>query len=162
MSLSFFAGPYTMWFIIFLGVIATFLLAPYEFLYTPSAISVAFFILTFLYWMYFFLKGITVNLQAPVRPQHIHHIVTKGVYSIVRHPMYAGDIVLAWGIAVAYPLTALWISALWTTVIMLVWAHIEEQILIKRFGEEYLEYKKRVPMLIPGLKPKAKNKNSTL
>jgi protein-S-isoprenylcysteine O-methyltransferase Ste14 len=145
-----------MWAVILLGIVVAFLFLPYGFLYAPSTISIILFTLAFLYWMYFFLKGVAINVQAPMRPQHIHHIVVKGVYNIVRHPMYSGDIILAWGIAIAYPLLILWVCALWFTMIMVLWAHIEEQILTKRFGEEYREYKKRVPMWIPRLNTKRK------
>jgi len=77
-----------------------------------------------------------------------HQLITSGPYAIVRHPMYAGLILAALG--------GLLIYATWTTVyfacfapFMLVRARREEQVLVKEFGEQWVEYSQRVPAFIP-------------
>jgi protein-S-isoprenylcysteine O-methyltransferase Ste14 len=70
-------------------------------------------------------------------------MVTNGIYARIRHPMYIGLILLHIG----FPLTnrsfiALASTALWAAMIA-VWTHFEELNLIRRFGRDYLEYRKR-------------------
>lgn len=138
-----------MWLIILIGIGVIIYILPYAFLFESSVISFIFFFVTFLYWMYFFIKATVVNPEAPHRPAHITHVITTGIYSFVRHPMYSADIVLAWGIAVAYPLASVLFSVLWLTIVMILWSYVEEAVLIKKFGDEYLTYQKRTPMFVP-------------
>ncbi|MCL5011862.1 MAG: isoprenylcysteine carboxylmethyltransferase family protein [Patescibacteria group bacterium] len=154
MKHTFWAGPYIMWAVIGIGVVINFVLLPHAFMYESSTTSFLLFALAFLYWVYFFTSAATKNLQAPHRPEHITQIITTGTYHLVRHPMYSADIVLMWGISVAYPLVALWASALWLTLVMVLWSYWEEQILLRRFGETYDTYKKKTPMFLPFKKHK--------
>lgn len=69
-------------------------------------------------------------------------LVTKGIYSKIRHPMYLGQIMMAVGFPIyARGLVTLCLSAVWVAQI-LYWRHLEEKDLIGRF-EEYGEYRKR-------------------
>ena len=77
-----------------------------------------------------------------------HQLVTKGPYAIIRHPMYVGLTLAAWG--------ALLIYFTWTTVYFAVFAPLlafralrEEQALSAEFGEQWRDYRKRVPPFIP-------------
>ena len=79
-----------------------------------------------------------------------HQLITSGPYAIVRHPMYAGLILAAWG--------ALLIYVTWTTVyfavtapFLLLRARREEVVLAEEFGEPWWEYCRRVPLIIPRL-----------
>ena len=79
-----------------------------------------------------------------------HQLVMTGSYAIVRHPMYVGLALAAWG--------ALLIYFTWTTVyfaifapMLAVRAHREEQALSAEFGEQWQQYCKRVPAFIPRL-----------
>ncbi|MFQ6074020.1 MAG: methyltransferase family protein [Candidatus Bathyarchaeia archaeon] len=79
-------------------------------------------------------------------------IVTTGVYSIVRHPQHLGALLAHVGISL---LLSAWYSLLFTPLmIMLIYliSRKEEEELIREFGREYEDYKKRVPMLIPKLR----------
>lgn len=76
-------------------------------------------------------------------------IVTTGVYSIVRHPQYFGWILAHIGITI---LLSVWYSMLFTPVLLALiylMSKKEEEELFKEFGNEYKEYQKDVPMLIP-------------
>jgi NTE family protein len=73
-----------------------------------------------------------------------------GFYSIVRHPMYVGDILYALGIAfifcsvIGVAMLPVWVSAF--TFLLT----IEEELLEERLGDTYKEYKKMVPgRLVP-------------
>jgi protein-S-isoprenylcysteine O-methyltransferase Ste14 len=79
-----------------------------------------------------------------------HQLVKTGPYAIVRHPMYVGLTLAAWG--------ALLIYFTWTTVYFACFAPLlafrayrEEQALSAEFGEQWIEYCKHVPAFIPRL-----------
>lgn len=73
-------------------------------------------------------------------------LVSTGALGIVRHPYYTAGLVLVW----ARPMN---LSDFYITLILTVYFILgtlnEERKLMKEFGVEYAEYKKRVPMLIP-------------
>ena len=79
-------------------------------------------------------------------------LVTDGIRSQVRHPIYLAHLceMLAWsvgtGLAVCWGLTAF---AMVTGAVMI---RMEDAELEKRFGKDYLEYRRRVPALLPRLK----------
>jgi len=76
-------------------------------------------------------------------------ILNMGVYSKVRHPQYFGWILAHIGISI---LLSVWFSMLFTPVLIAliyVISRKEENELVREFGENYVDYKKEVPMLIP-------------
>jgi uncharacterized membrane protein len=79
---------------------------------------------------------------------------TGGVLGWVRHPWYAGTLLLLWG----HDLDAagLVTSAL-LSVYVLVGTLLEERKLVTAFGDDYRDYQRRVPMFIPR-KPRAVRK----
>jgi len=94
-------------------------------------------------------EGVTLKVAETHRTEKI---VTVGVYSIVRHPQYLGGLLAHVGISF---LLSAWYSLLSTplmVVLIYVISRKEEEELIREFGKEYEDYKKRVPMLIPKLR----------
>ena len=78
-------------------------------------------------------------------------MVTGGLYRWVRHPLYTAGLVFIWLVPVMTAnLLALNVGL---TVYLVVGALYEERKLVKEFGEEYLRYRQRTPMLIPGVRP---------
>jgi len=76
-------------------------------------------------------------------------IITTGVFSIVRHPIYLGSILLYIGLIL---LTLSLLSVLvWILIIVFYYmiSRYEERLLTQRFGLVYEEYKKKIPMLFP-------------
>ena len=73
----------------------------------------------------------------------------SGAYSICRHPMYAGWLIASWGIVLSRPylLTVVYNGLL--TIYVLYEALQEEKKMIELFGDRYIEYRKRVPFIIP-------------
>lgn len=78
-------------------------------------------------------------------------LIIAGPYKFVRHPMYFGGITGAFGLA-------LWAGtiqgAVYSLFLAVVLSHIsdaEENDLIARFGNDYLEYRKKVRKLFPHL-----------
>ena len=74
---------------------------------------------------------------------------TQGHQSKVRHPLYTGTIMIFVGYFVYNPL----LSSLVTLVCLLIYLPIgikmEEQKLVKKFGQRYTDYSREVPALLP-------------
>jgi protein-S-isoprenylcysteine O-methyltransferase Ste14 len=84
-----------------------------------------------------------------IRPNHSHQrLVTTGIRARVRHPVYLGHLceMLAWslgaGLAICWALTG---CAIITGVLMI---RMEDNELEKRFGREYLAYRRKVPAIL--------------
>ena len=81
-----------------------------------------------------------------------HNLKTNGLYQFVRHPSYLGLILIITGISVCLNN---WLGiAVMAIPSFLAVNHriiVEEQVLISEFGEQYINYKKRVCKIIPGL-----------
>jgi protein-S-isoprenylcysteine O-methyltransferase Ste14 len=78
-------------------------------------------------------------------------VVTTGVYSIIRHPQYVGGLLAHVGISF---LLSAWYSLVSTPLMIFVVYLIsrkEEIELVNEFGDEYENYRKKVPMLVPRL-----------
>jgi len=78
-------------------------------------------------------------------------IVATGVYSIVRHPQYLGGLLAHVGISFLLSAWYSLLSAPLMGVLIYLISRKEEKELIREFGKEYENYKKKVPMLIPKL-----------
>jgi protein-S-isoprenylcysteine O-methyltransferase Ste14 len=76
-------------------------------------------------------------------------LVTRGLYRVVRHPLYTFGLLFIWLTpTVTQNSLTVFIGA---TIYTLVGAVFEERKLLRDFGEAYAEYKRKTPMLIPGL-----------
>jgi protein-S-isoprenylcysteine O-methyltransferase Ste14 len=83
--------------------------------------------------------------------QRRHTLATTGVYEYVRHPQYAGFIVIMFGFLLQWPtiLTLLMFPVLVVMYVRL--ARIEESEALREFGDQYRAYMQRVPALLPRL-----------
>lgn len=76
-------------------------------------------------------------------------LITQGVFEYVRHPLYASVLYLGLGFALkkpAWPQLVVWLVA---TVFLLIQVKLEEDGLVKQFGEPYRQYMKRVKRFAP-------------
>jgi len=98
------------------------------------------------------IRGVKETTLKVAETHRTETIVTTGVYSVVRHPQYLGGLLAHAGISF---LLSAWYSLLLTP-LMIVLIYLisrkEEEELIREFGKEYEDYKKKVPMLIPRLR----------
>lgn len=74
---------------------------------------------------------------------------TPGLYRYVRHPLMLGFIIAFWAIPTMTLGHLIYASAM--TGFILLGIRFEERALVRRFGDRYREYRKRVPMFIPSL-----------
>lgn len=73
--------------------------------------------------------------------------VTPGPYNYVRHPLYVGWLLTFWSTPTMT--IAHLVFAVVTTVYILIGIQLEERDLVKMHGQAYVDYRDRVPMLIP-------------
>jgi protein-S-isoprenylcysteine O-methyltransferase Ste14 len=98
------------------------------------------------------IKGVKETTLKTAETHRTERITTRGVYSIVRHPQYLGGLLSHVGTSF---LLSAWYSLLLTPfVVALVFiiSRKEEKEMIREFGKEYEDYKKKVPILIPRLR----------
>jgi len=110
-------------------------------------------------WLSLLLSGVWLGIgglrEVTLRVAETHRaerVVTTGVYSIVRHPQYLGGLLVHVG---ASFLLSAWFSLASTPLMVLLnylVSRKEEEELVREFGEEYEEYRGRVPMFIPQLR----------
>ncbi|MBM4446473.1 MAG: isoprenylcysteine carboxylmethyltransferase family protein [Chloroflexi bacterium] len=97
---------------------------------------------------FFSTRGTPVPFNPPPK------LITSGLYAHIRNPILLGLFIFMLGLGVLLgSLSLIFIfTPLFIVINVLYIKAIEEKEMEKKFGREYLEYKKRVPMFIPWLK----------
>lgn len=142
-------SPVLMWLMVAAGIAVVFQVAPAGFVFPRNMFASSLIFPAVAYWLYFFTGALRVNRRAPLSAQKTGRIITTGVYGQVRHPIYSADIVLAWAIFFFYPDARFAVGTLWLTAVLFFWMDLEEKALTQKFGDEYREYKRRVPKMFP-------------
>jgi protein-S-isoprenylcysteine O-methyltransferase Ste14 len=106
----------------------------------------------------FGLRQVTLPLLG--RPYTPVSFRTPWLYRQVRHPLYVGWLLAFW--ATPTMTLAHLLFAIATTAYILLAIQFEERDLITEHGKSYEDYRQKVPMLIPGLKPRRKETKGTL
>jgi len=96
----------------------------------------------------FGLRQVFLRLRQTPPPRH--SFMTPAFYRIVRHPLYLGFLVAFWVTPTMTVGHLLFAAA--TTGYILVAIRLEERDLVGTFGAQYVDYRKRVPMLVPGVR----------
>ena len=99
---------------------------------------------------FFRTRGTPVPFNPPPK------LITSGLYAWVRNPMLLGMFIFLFGLGILFgSLSLIFIFTPLFIVINVTYIKvIEEKEMEKKFGKEYLEYKKRVPMFFPWFKKK--------
>lgn len=79
-------------------------------------------------------------------------LVTSGLHSRVRHPVYAAHLLMMCGWTVAGGTLASYLLLAWALVAGAVMIRLEDTELERRFGDDFRAYKQRVPAIVPGLR----------
>jgi len=91
------------------------------------------------------------EMRAGIKPAAAE-FTTKGILGYVRHPWYSGAILLVWAFGDITDISL--VSKTVLTAYLIIGTILEEKKLVKELGQPYLDYRRKVPMLIPGKKSK--------
>ena len=104
---------------------------------------------------YFYeLSGVKVFFDD--KPGDQSYLETTGLHSWVRHPLYLGTLLFAWGLFMLFPRLENLIAVVMITAYTLIGIRLEEKKLLNEFGDAYRNYRSKVPMLLPDLLKKKK------
>ena len=91
------------------------------------------------------------NYSSFVVIHHDHRLVTRGIYSRIRHPIYLGVIVATVGMALCGTSAPGLLVASLLVPLFVFRMRYEEALLIEEFGDDYRRYAKRTHRLLPGV-----------
>lgn len=130
---------------------------PYEIYYEMGAVGISLFGLA----IRIFTVGYTPDNTSgrnTTQGQIADTLNTKGIYSLLRHPLYLGNLFMWLG-------PALWTGNFWFIIAFLFFYWIyyerimfaEEQFLRKKFGQAYIDWTNKTPLFIPRFTSYKKN-----
>lgn len=92
---------------------------------------------------------IFVGLPEVSRSKGPGRLLAEGIYGRVRHPRYLSVITGVIGFALIVNYLGVYIMAFVLVPVMFLLTIVEEKELVERFGDDYRDYRRRVPRLIP-------------
>jgi protein-S-isoprenylcysteine O-methyltransferase Ste14 len=92
---------------------------------------------------------ISVSTVADMRTDRTPELVTDGIYSRIRHPLYLATILLFVALSLIYFDPRVIVFATGMSVYTIIGAHFEEQKLISHYGDEYRGYKEKAGFILP-------------
>jgi len=114
---------------------------------TPVSLSIGIAILTIFFIMRIAGQkeiGVSLGLKGK------SGLVTSGIYRRMRHPLYVSNMLLVMGLALLFKSIYAFLFSIIYSLFFLPIIYFEERDLLEKYGEEYQEYKRKVPrMLIP-------------
>ena len=96
-------------------------------------------------------RVISVSTVADMRTDRKAELVTTGIYSRVRHPLYLATVLVLIALALVYPFPRVTVFALCLMFYTLVGAYFEERKLVLHYGDEYRKYRKTAGFILPKL-----------
>ncbi|MFW9966818.1 MAG: methyltransferase family protein [Candidatus Thorarchaeota archaeon] len=97
-------------------------------------------------------RVISVSTVADMRTDRQAKLVTDGIYSRIRHPLYLATILLLLGLAAVYPFDRVIVFSIALSVYVIIGAYLEERKLVIHYGQEYLEYRKQAGFMLPRIR----------
>ena len=79
-------------------------------------------------------------------------VIRTGLFAHMRHPMYFAEVLVYIGLTVLSASLAAGVVTIGAAVSLSLLCRYEERLLIERFGDEYVQYMREVPMWIPRLR----------
>ena len=91
-----------------------------------------------------------LNWSPTLEIREKHELITRGIYGVIRHPMYASQ----WLWVLAQPLLLQNWMAGWLNLIIFIFFYFlrvkaEEQLMIEQFGDQYRAYMQKVGGVLP-------------
>jgi len=105
------------------------------------------------------IRALTIGFVAPgtsgrnTKCQKASRLNTTGAYSLVRHPLYLGNLVIVVGGTLF--VRNFWFSLVVVLGFVLYYERIisaEESFLLEKFGSEFAEWARRTPLIVPSLR----------
>ncbi len=95
-----------------------------------------------------------LNWSPTLEVREKHELITRGIYRVIRHPMYASQ----WIVAIAQPLLLQnWLVGFANLIVFVPFYFLrvnsEEKMMQETFGDEYREYMKKTGAVFPKMKP---------
>ncbi|MEO7309458.1 MAG: isoprenylcysteine carboxylmethyltransferase family protein [Chitinophagaceae bacterium] len=90
-----------------------------------------------------------LGLDTLIKKNNTQGLKINGLYSWIRHPLYLGTFMFITGLFFSFPLLSNLLSILAIMGYTLTAIPLEEKKLLAEFGEQYLDYKRKVPMILP-------------
>lgn len=92
------------------------------------------------------------NWSSTVALKEDHKLIRSGPYRFVRHPIYTGILAGVLGTGIAVGQVNLFIAFVLFSFSCWLKSRFEETLMVQAFGDQYIQYRKEVPALVPGLK----------
>lgn len=102
----------------------------------------------FVFWRAHADLGLNWSPSLEIREKH--ELITRGIYSMIRHPMYASQ----WLWVIAQPLLLQnWIAGFLNLLVFIPFYFLrvkaEEQLMLEKFGNQYQDYMEKVGAILP-------------
>ena len=91
------------------------------------------------------------NWSGTITFKENHELIMRGPYAHVRHPIYSGLLLMLLGTAVESARPRAFVMLALAFVVLAIKARFEEELMIRHFPDAYLQYRRRVKALIPGV-----------
>jgi protein-S-isoprenylcysteine O-methyltransferase Ste14 len=117
----------------------------------PYAVFLSLGIILIIIWFPFFILGI-IFLGRRGAVGQSDTLRKHGIYKYIRNPMYSGISFTIFGIGLILNNTGVSIAGIIWLILAFIQCKREEKELKVRFKEEYVDYMKRTPMLVPNIK----------
>jgi protein-S-isoprenylcysteine O-methyltransferase Ste14 len=94
-------------------------------------------------------KPISFSQFIGIKKEEEPKLITNGIYSRMRHPLYTALILGLVGFVIFNPTYTHLVHAICMLIYLFIGIRYEEKRLIARFGDKYRRYKEQTPMLFP-------------
>jgi protein-S-isoprenylcysteine O-methyltransferase Ste14 len=95
---------------------------------------------------------ISVSTVADMRTDRKAELVTDGIYSRIRHPLYLATILVLLAVILIYPFPIVAVFSLCLMTYTMIGAYFEERKLVRHYGDQYLQYKKNAGFMLPKIR----------
>ena len=97
-------------------------------------------------------RVISVSTVADMRTDRKAELITGGIYSRIRHPLYLATVFVFSAFALIYPFPIVIVFSLCMILYTIIGAYFEERKLVIHYGEEYLDYKRSAGFILPKMR----------
>jgi protein-S-isoprenylcysteine O-methyltransferase Ste14 len=97
-------------------------------------------------------RVISVSTVADMRTDRKAELVTDGIYSRIRHPLYLATILVLLAVILIYPFPIVAVFSLCLMTYTMIGAYFEERKLVRHYGDQYLQYKKNAGFMLPKIR----------